>query len=302
MRRHPSVMATIVRHPKVEDYFIELTLDEVRGKPHGIIPEYEANRLVILKDFRLPVDLEPLSRMSADLDQIEDPAVRRRVKKLTATNVFEDGARGLDVRRAIREVLCRGDDALFEGVRQTMADAHRIVLDLYATCFPDYSPAQRLIPSVRLTQTLFENLHWDNHQIDDDFQQVRIFCNLDQRPRIWNLSHNFVSYARSVYDGHDLSRFSGKDPNQLNDYICGNILGGTANACTDDLARHVVAFEPGEVWFGESRMLAHQIYYGERAMVYMFFVDPDRMLDKDRRFNQQVEALHAEFSTEQRVA
>jgi hypothetical protein len=116
---------------------------------------------------------------------------------------------------------------------------------------------------------------------------------LDQRPRIWHTSHNFVTYARHLYREHNLGRFAGKDPNELVNYLCGDILGGTANACRDSLPRHVMAFEPGEVWFGESRMISHQIFYGERAMVYMFFVRPDGMLSPSTRFNHQVEALHA---------
>jgi len=43
-------------------------------------------------------------------------------------------------------------------------------------------------------------------------------------------------------------------------------------------------------------MISHQIFYGERAMVYMFFVSPDGMLSPDRRFNQQVEDLHARMA------
>jgi hypothetical protein len=289
-------MATIVRHPEVEDYFVELTPDEIRARPHGIIPEYEANRLIVLKDYRLPVDLEALERMSTDLSRIADQKLRRKIKKLRSTWIFEDQPDNSDVRQAVFEVMCDGDEGLFSAVRETMAAAHEAVTGLYDVCFPDYRPPTRLIPSVRLTQTLFENLHWDNHQIDDDFQQVRIFCNLDRRPRIWNVSHNFVEFARQLYDAHDLGRFAGKDPNLLNDYICGAVLGGTAKACTDNLPRHAVAFEPGEVWFGESRMISHQIYYGERAMVYMFFVRTEAMLDPRRRFNAQVEDLHRAFN------
>ncbi|HEY5410569.1 MAG TPA: hypothetical protein VIJ94_07570 [Caulobacteraceae bacterium] len=289
-------MAKIIKHPEVEDYFVELTLDEIRSKPNGIIPEYEANRLVVLKDYRLPVDLEALGRMSTDLSRIEDQKLRRKIKKLTSTWIVEDQPDSRDVRQAVFEVMCGGDEGLFRAVRSTMAAAHQAIIGLYDVCFPNYKPFMRLIPSVRLTQTLFENLHWDNHQIEDDFQQVRIFCNLDQRPRIWNVSHNFVEFAKRLYEAHDLGRYAGKDPNLLNDYICGNILGGTAKACTDDLPRHAAAFEPGEVWFGESRMIAHQIYYGERAMVYMFFVPPEAMLDPARRFNIQVKDLHRAFS------
>lgn len=299
-------MAKIIKHPDVQDYFVELTLDEIKKRPHGIIEEYEANNLVILKNYRMPIDLSIFAEMSSHMHKIEDDTVRRKLKKMTSLTFFqgysevEDNGQnqGLQfndaVSRAVFEVLCNSDKSLFLRASRAMEEAHKINLELFATCFPDYN-YYRSIPSIRITETLFENIHWDNHQIEDDFQQVRIFCNLDQRPRIWNVSHNFVTYARQLYKEHDLGRFAGKDPNLLNDYICGNVLGGTRNACRDPLPKHTVAFEPGEIWFGESRMISHQIMYGERAMVYMFFVKPEDMLTGRNRFNQRVEDLHIEM-------
>jgi hypothetical protein len=304
-------MATIIKHPDLEDYFVELTLDEIRCRPHGITDLYEANKLILLKGFRLPVDLTLFQRMSGNLSKVEDPKLRRKIKKLTATKFFNgaspafvDGEQGRTyqafetedvVRRAIYDVLCNGEPDLFAAASAAMKTANDVAADLFATCFPSYH-YYRVEPSVRLTTTLFENLHWDNHQVADDFQQVRIFCNLDQRPRIWHTSHNFVRYAEAIYREHDLGRFAGRDPNELNDFICGALLGGTRGACTDRLPRHAIAFEPGEIWFGESRMISHQIFYGERAMVYMYFVSPQGMLDPERRFNRQVEDLHARMA------
>lgn len=346
-------MATIIRHPQVEDYFVELTLDQIRQRPGGIADLYEENRLILLKDYRLPVDLDVLQKMSGNLARVEDPKLRKTLKKLTSTKFFEGadavfsdddsgaspepeaheapdaGQRSLlgrlkptlkrgapsqstpvagssnpsrtrvidlletsdPVRRAVYDVLCNGDADLFAQASRMMKRAHEAAMDLFQICFPTYQYF-RIVPSVRLTTTLFENIHWDNHGIAEDFQQVRIFCNLDQRPRIWHTSHRFVTYLETIYSEHRLERFAGRDPNELNDYVCGKVLGGTRGACTDNLPRHVIAFDPGEVWFGESRILSHQIFYGERAMVYMFFVHPEGMLRPERRFNEQVRLLH----------
>lgn len=302
-------MATIIKHPEVEDYFVEMTLDEIKSRPNGITDLYEANRLVLLKNYRMPIELDIFARMSGNISKVQDDKLRKTLKKLTSTKFFEgagpefvedehgNGAYHAfetqdPVRKAVYDMLCNGDPELFARASQAMRTAHETALELFQVCFPTYNYF-RVIPSVRLTTTLFENIHWDNHNIPEDFQQVRIFCNLDQRPRIWHTSHNFVTYAQEIYREHQLERFAGRDPNEMNDYICGKILGGTRNACRDKLPRHVIAFEPGEVWFGESRIISHQIFYGERAMVYMFFVRPEGMLQPERRFNQQVEDLHA---------
>jgi hypothetical protein len=80
------------------------------------------------------------------------------------------------------------------------------------------------------------------------------------------------------------------------DFITGEVLGGTRKTWMDKQPRHRVAFEPGEVWLGESRLVSHQIYYGESAMVYMWFVKAASMADPKNRFNERVENLHRQMS------
>ena len=79
------------------------------------------------------------------------------------------------------------------------------------------------------------------------------------------------------------------------DYITGEVLGGTRKTWMDNQPRHRIAFDPGEVWLGESRLISHQIYYGERALVYMWFVD---RIDgePENRFNARIEELHHEMA------
>ena len=64
----------------------------------------------------------------------------------------------------------------------------------------------------------------------------------------------------------------------------------------DSQPRHRVAFDPGEVWLGESRLISHQINYGDAAMVYMWFVRPGSMAEPANRFNARLERIHREMS------
>jgi hypothetical protein len=296
-------MAVIERHPGIDDYFIELSLDQIvrRG---GVADIFEQGRLILLKDYRLPVDHAAFEALSKSLDAIGDPESRRRIKKLTAPLFFEAKAlrmRGAhpvfsdDVRQAIYDALCRGDRKVFDRAAAALSSAHEELLRIFESCFPNYDTF-RFIPSARLTRTLFENLHWDNHAIDDDFHQARIFANLDSRARIWNVSHPFPHWLREHYREYDLGRFAGRDPNLLLDYIAGEVLGGTQNTWMDNQPRHKVAFEPGEVWLGESRLISHQIVYGESALVYMWFVRKESMANPENRFNRRVEAIHQQMA------
>lgn len=302
-------MAVIERHPHVEDYFIELSLEDVCDRG-GVADIFEEGRVILLKDYVLDFDFGALTGLSKSTEVIQDPALRKKLKKMTAPLFFE-GDDPVEkngrlifrepVRQAIYDVLCRGDRETFDRAALALKTAHEQLLRLFGICFPGYE-AFRFVPSIRLTQTLFENLHWDNHSIDDDFHQARIFTNLDTRPRIWHVGHRFPDWVRMHYDEYDLGRFAGKDPNLLIDFITGDVLGGTRKTWMDSEPRHRIAFQPGEVWLGESRLISHQIYYGESAMVYMWFVNAASMASSDNRFNRRVEQIHREMSERGQLA
>lgn len=295
-------MAVIERHPSVDDYFVEISLPEI-SRRGGLADIFEEGQVILLKDYRLDFDFAAMAALSKRTDSVEDPALRKKLKKMFATWFFE-GERPVEkggkllfrepLRQAVYDVICRGDRETFDRASRALERAHDELLRLFAICFPNYDPF-RLIPSVRLTRTLFENLHWDNHSIDGDFHQARIFANLDTRPRIWHVGHRFPDWVRAHYDQYDLGRFAGKDPNLLIDFVTGEVLGGTRRIWMDNEPRHRIAFEPGEVWFGESRLISHQIYYGECAAVYMWFVNAASMADPNRRFNRRLESLHREM-------
>ncbi|MBC2669058.1 hypothetical protein ACFOON_08805 [Novosphingobium piscinae] len=298
-------MARIDRHPDVKDYVLELSLVEIAARG-GLADLFEQGHLVLIRDYRLPVDFGAFAAMEKDLDLVLEPEIRRRVKKLT-TDAFLDGEPPVrrsrfdrdgpalrfkdPLRQAIFDVLCRGDAQLFEAVKTALRRAQDEIVRIFGICFPTYRPF-RFIPSIRLTQTFFENLHWDNHSIDDDFHQARIFANLDTRPRIWHISHHSDDYIRQIYEEQGLARFAGKDPNALLEFIHADLLGGTRRTWMEALPKHKVAFDPGEVWVGESRLISHQIYYGEAAMVFMWFMRTSDMACPESRFNARFAAVH----------
>lgn len=296
-------MALIERHPKLEDCFVEMALPEIFARG-GVRDLFEEGRLVLLKDYRLDFDFGALTGLNKSIEAVEDRDLRRRLKKLTAPQFFEGKAPTRKngrllfadpVRQAIYDVLCRSNVDVFNRAAAALKKSHQELLRVFDICFPGYETF-RLVPSVRLTRTLFENLHWDNHSIDDDFHQARIFANLDVRPRLWSVGRSFPHWVRDFYEEHDLGRFAGKDPNQMIAYITSDVLGGTRKTWMDNEPRHRIAFDPGEVWLGESRLISHQIYYGEAAMVYMWFVKTRSMADPSNRFNEQVERIHRQMN------
>lgn len=295
-------MAVIEFHPDVENCIVQMSLPAIQARG-GIADIVEAGNIVILEDFRLDFDFAALEGLEKSTDRLEDRQLRRQIKKLEAPQFFEgrpprwrSGRLLFDdpVRQALFDTLCKGDRRLFNRAAKALRRAHEQALGIYESCFPAYE-AYRLVPSLRLTRTLFENLHWDDHSIDDDFHQARVFANLDTRPRIWHVSHRIDEIMRRLYDEHDLGRFAGKDPNEMLFHINGSVLGGQRQKWKEELPKHRIAFEPGEVWLGESRLVSHQIYYGEAALVYMWFVRTSAMAAPANRFNAIIENVHQEM-------
>ena len=299
-------MALVELHPDVDNYVIEMSLPEIEGRG-GVADLVEEGKVVILGDFRLDCDFEALQALAKSTESIPDQDIRRQLKKLLSTMFFEGerprlgwSGRKFDdpVRQALFDTLCHGDARLFDRCARTLRYAHEEALRIFRIAFAGYEP-YRLVPSVRLTRTLFENLHWDEHWIEGDFHTARVFANLDRRPRIWHLSHQFPQLIKQLYREHDLGRFAGADPNELLSHINSEVLGGTTQTWRENLPKHRLAFEPGEVWLAESRLVSHQVYYGEAALVYMWLVNAESMANQDLRFNRQVERVHEEMRRSQ---
>jgi hypothetical protein len=302
-------MAVVELHPQVENYLIELSLSEIEARG-GVADLVEEGKVIIIRDLRLDLDYSALESLGKSTEAVVDDRLRSQLKKLEATAFFEGERprkrwRGFKfdnpVRQALFDTICNGDSALFERAARTLRQAHDEALQIFGTCFAGYE-AYRLIPSVRLTRTLFENLHWDEHWIDGDFHTARVFANLDRRPRIWHLSHRFPEMLRLLYREHDLARFAGRDPNELLSYINATVLGGLTDKWKESLPKHRVAFEPGEVWLAESRLVSHQIYYGEAALVYMWLVRTESMSTPENRFDRVVQRVHDEMRATETAA
>jgi hypothetical protein len=56
--------------------------------------------------------------------------------------------------------------------------------------------------------------------------------------------------------------------------------------------KHTAAFQPGEVWFLNPNMLAHEVVYGKRLLDAVFLFDQSGLLDKSRYFPAIAERVH----------
>lgn len=283
-------MATIIRNPAVADSIVEIDLCDADGVDRARAA-YENGDLVLLRNQRFDLDYAFLN--SLNFDAQGPPEILRKIKKYTHENILALTPQSTgDVDRFVFANVFHSDSGRLATFQAQVRSGNKQVDDLYKRIFPSYR-LQKAIYTWRFTDTLFENLHWDNFHTDQDFHQVRIFANVDSAPRIWRISHKIEEYAKRVYDQKGLARWRAETPDQFNFRINNKILGGMERPLMDGLDLHHLAFEQGDIWLAETRIASHQIYSGRRAIASMYYIDPASMDDPEQRFNRRIERLHS---------
>lgn len=285
-------MATIIRDPLVEDHIFDLATDseadcaEVRRR-------YEEGNLILLRDVRFDLDFAFLNSLCFDVDG--PPEFLRKIKKYGGDKIASlDATSTSPLDQFVFQSVFDRDAAKLAYFKEQVHSGNSQSDALYARLFPNYIPTRR-VHTWRFTSTKFENLHWDNFGIPEPFQQVRIFTNIAASPRLWRTSHRIDQFAASVYRERGLSEYADKIGDDLNRFLNKAALGGMKAPCLDRMPKHHIAFEQGEVWLCETRIVSHQIYHGERAFAAMYFSDPQTMDRPEQTFDARIAQLHESF-------
>lgn len=285
-------MATIIRDPLVEDHILDLAV-ESDGDCAEVRRRYEEGYLILLRDVRFDLDFGFLNSLDFDVDG--PPEFLRKIKKYGGDKIAAlDAASTSPLDQFVFRSVFDGDVGKLIYFKEQVDSGNSQSDALYARLFPRYVPTRR-VHTWRLTSTKFENLHWDNFGIPEPFQQVRIFTNIASSPRLWRTSHRIDQFAASVYQERCLADFAGKIGDDLNRFLNKAALGGMKTPCLDRMPKHHIAFEQGEVWLCETRIVSHQIYHGERAFAAMYFSDPQTMDRPELTFDARIANLHDTF-------
>lgn len=282
-------MATILRDPLVVDNIVEQDLlspaDESLARSN-----YEAGKLVLLRGVSFDLDYAFLGAL--DFDVPGPPEVLRKIKKFDGDKVENlDPVSTSPIDQFVFREVFASDAGRLNHYKQQVASGNRQVEALYQRIFPNYR-RQRAVYTWRFTRTIYENLHWDNFGIPEIFQQVRIFTNIARSPRLWRTSHSAGDYAETIYERSRLAQFADRLGDDLVRYMNDKVLGGMQAPCLERLPKHHIAFEQGDVWLCETRIVSHQIYHGEKAFATMFFSDPETMDRPELGFDARMRELH----------
>jgi hypothetical protein len=132
----------------------------------------------------------------------------------------------------------------------------------------------------RLTQTDPEGMHFDSYgDATDDNHLVRLFVNLDDKPRLWGVGPRVWDVLRKYPDLFRPHR--DRHPNQLNKNV-------NALLPWREVVKHFVAFAPRNLWLVNSQVVAHEIVWGRKMIACSFYVDPATMYRPEMNFATKV--------------
>lgn len=255
-------MPTIFKNPNLTDYFIEH-----HDLTAPVIDAYEAAKVISLPTMKLDIDHHFWATLPSD----SYPGLKK-------TNAQDDGGRTL--RGSLDAVGMPG--TLVESMMRHTQHLLDQVRPIYEKMFAGYSIERRKV-TWRVNVIHNENMHLDAYKEPMHNHFARMFINLDTQPRIWKTSWTVDElYARVGKDA--LKRAGSGNPDALHASLNALTFGRTSKEWWDNQPRHVAYFDPGDVWIVDSRQVAHQIFYGRRAVSIDFLVDPASMANPRRQY------------------
>jgi hypothetical protein len=278
-------MARIFRHPEVEDYFHVLDANQGSAALARTATElYEAGQVISLKGLSVDFDRQLLASL-----EFNEQATKK-FKSISFLKHFSQGS--LNAGAGPFEDMLRDT---FHGDRKKVnafgAEVRRVngqIEGIVARLFPGYRIEK---PSVtwRLNETVNENLHVDVYNEDIPGHHLRVFTNLDVVPRIWHTSHTLEHLLKNHLGALDKEFVRTATPGRICHALNFAVFKGWPEAGREGQPKHIVFFDPGEVWIVDSRKVSHQIFFGRKALSTEHVIEAGSMHDPESHYYQLVE-------------
>lgn len=268
-------MATIFRNPDLTDYFLEIPevtigtpLEDIRP----ITEAYESGKVIYFPNLKFDIDFNFWENIPTD--QYPD---LKKISSLAAANAA--GADNILERHLARAAV---PEELSVQIRPQLRKFYERAIPIYERLFADYTFTVRRA-TWRLNTIHNEDMHIDTYAQEFEDHFARMFINLDRQPRIWTTSFTIDEimerFGASAAPKVIKSGTRAQVWKELN-----KIAFGPQHVWWDNQPRHVIYFDPGDVWIVDSRQVSHQIFYGRRAVSVDFFVNPATMLNPEKHY------------------
>ncbi len=176
-----------------------------------------------------------------------------------------------------------------EGIKDRTAALVDAVDGFVAKVFGSYGEPSNVSHTLRFSETRDEGLHFDTYT--DKPQFVRVFVNLDTKPRSWRLGPQIW----------DAMKFYGKLFRIHDDMSAGEVASAFAKWYLKrrqiEIPRHKIELAPGALWCGNSQVISHQVVAGNAMGAFSYAYPVDRMQNPTLHFREQVKRCWSHDST-----
>ena len=275
-------MPKIFLSDKLQDYFVEFDYspkNRENGSLDGeVLKAFEDGKCIYFKNWIVDFDKD----FFANLNLKEN----REAKKLKSDLAADGTIDPVLLKRQLEQ--CVKDDATADEFPVQAEHVVAQVAPIMNRVFKGHVYHERRA-TWRMLDTLHENLHIDVYSDEKSDVQLRMFVNLDIVPRIWHTGYSLEDLLEKF--GHLLTddELANIGPTALCKLLNQRVYGSFANAGKDGQPRHTAFFGPGEVWMVDSRRVAHQIFFGRRALSLDYFATPESMGDPSKYYLRSVE-------------
>lgn len=285
-------------HKDVENYFHVVdgtNLDDATARKVAVA--YENGEAVLLKGLRPSFD--PNFFAAIEWPAIDVLKKLKSVQLVDYHRLVQQGERpandpaptrnsAADQYSQILTHVFGGDTGKTASFVDHMRDINGFLKRTISTIFPTYKVKKDLF-TWRCADTINENLHLDVYNEDLPDHHVRMFINLDNVQRIWHTSHRLTWLLDHYLHRLPADLVANGTPGRICHALNFEAFGGFEIAGREGAPKHILFFDPGDVWIVDSRKVSHQIFFGRRAVSTEFQIDPASMIDPSRHYFNIVE-------------
>ena len=276
-------MVDLFLNPNLPNYFVEAPEVTSAATARSFVPQFEAAKVVTFPNLKANIDHD----FWAKLDTREYPALRKLGGQVQDDN-------NLTVKLHRESLEQRGvEPGLVKALCDQFQAIYGALLPVYRAVFADYAFEKKKVVW-RLSTLMNENMHLDVYAEERPEHFARMFINLDNQPRIWQTSWTIDDLVAKLKGRIPESAIREKSRADLWKELSFALFGPSPQEWWDDQPHHVAYFEPGDVWIVDSRQVAHQIFYGRRALSIDFSVARESMRDPSRHYLAFVDRFRAE--------
>ncbi|HEY8592019.1 MAG TPA: Kdo hydroxylase family protein [Sphingomicrobium sp.] len=281
-------MAKIVMNPRVPDRIRVVEFERYAGQTGAQAEEltdwYENGDLIMVKNYRFRAGRDVFNKVVL-------PNVRGRNKLLLHIDeaLHGEGPRVFEWQAAKEGVEASG--VPFEQFEAAVRAANAELLQISDQLFPFYQYSKRYC-IYNLAEMLAHNMHFDSPEHAGDCTQLRAFVNIDKFPRIWRIGGSLEDMAGNCYRTAKLQRTIRQHARVFTRETTLASFGDRYESGAHGYPMHSIAFQPGDVWFLNPNMLAHEVVYGRRVLDGVFLFDANQLRNSDRFYPRIVERIH----------